>query len=81
VRDEQLKAVISRVDAQNYGVYGAWEAWLAPNREGMAVDRCTVEQLMRDLGLAGARRGSDSGRPGRGPARGPGPPPGQWCVG
>jgi putative transposase len=57
VRDEQLKTVISRVHAQNYGVYGARKVWLALNREGIPVARCTVERLMRDLGLAGARRG------------------------
>jgi putative transposase len=27
------------------------------NREGIAVARCTVERLMRDMGLQGARRG------------------------
>jgi putative transposase len=57
VRDEQLKQQISRVFAQNYGVYGARKVWLALNREGTAVARCTVERLMRELGLAGARRG------------------------
>ena len=31
--------------------------WLALNREGTPVARCTVERLMRQLGLAGARRG------------------------
>ena len=31
--------------------------WLALNREGIAVARCTVEQLMADLGLTGATRG------------------------
>jgi putative transposase len=31
--------------------------WLALNREGIEVARCTVERLMRELGLAGARRG------------------------
>jgi putative transposase len=31
--------------------------WLALNREGIPVARCTVERLMRELGLAGARRG------------------------
>jgi len=56
-RDEQLKAAIARVHAENYGVYGARKVWLALNREGIAVARCTVERLMRDLGLAGARRG------------------------
>jgi putative transposase len=56
-RDEQLKAAITRVHAGNYDVYGARKMWLALNREGIAVARCTVERLMRDLGLAGARRG------------------------
>ena len=57
VRDEQLKAAIRRVHADNYGVYGARKVWLALNRQGTPVARCTVERLMRDLGLAGARRG------------------------
>jgi putative transposase len=57
VRDEQLKAAITRVHAGNYGVYGARKVWLQLNREGIAVARCTVERLMRELGLAGARRG------------------------
>jgi putative transposase len=57
-RDEQLKADIARVHAANYGVYGARKVWLALNREGVGVARCTVERLMRELGLAGARRGS-----------------------
>jgi putative transposase len=56
-RDEQLKAAITRVHADNYGVYGARKVWLALNREGTPVARCTVERLMRELGLAGARRG------------------------
>jgi putative transposase len=57
LRDEQLKVEIRRVHAQNYGVYGARKVWLQLNREGIAVARCTVERLMRELGLAGARRG------------------------
>ena len=56
-RDEQLKAAIARVHAGNYGVYGARKVWLALNREGTPVARCTVERLRRQLGLAGARRG------------------------
>jgi transposase InsO family protein len=31
--------------------------WLALNREGIAVARCTVERLMAELGLIGAARG------------------------
>ncbi len=57
LREEHLKVEIARVYEQNYGVYGARKIWLALNREGIPVARCTVERLMRDLGLAGARRG------------------------
>jgi len=57
LRDAELKTEIARVHAENYGVYGARKVWLALNREGIPVARCTVERLMRGLGLAGARRG------------------------
>jgi putative transposase len=57
VRDEALKRQITRVHAANYGVYGARKVWLALNREGVAVARCTVERLMAELGLSGAVRG------------------------
>ena len=56
LRDEQLKVEITRVHKDNYGVYGARKVWLALNRDGVPVARCTVERLMRELGLAGARR-------------------------
>jgi putative transposase len=56
-RDEHLATAIGRVHAANYGVYGARKVWLALNREGIPVARCTVERLMRELGLEGARRG------------------------
>lgn len=54
---EQLKAEIQRVHAGSYGVYGARKVWLQLNREGVPVGRCPVERLMRELDLAGARRG------------------------
>jgi putative transposase len=57
VRDAELSEHIKRVHAANYGVYGARKVWLALNREGIAVARCTVERLMKDLGLSGAVRG------------------------
>jgi putative transposase len=57
LRDELLKTAITRVWQENYGVYGARKVWLALNREGIPVARCTVERLMGELGLAGARRG------------------------
>jgi putative transposase len=56
-RDAWLAEQIRRVHAANYGVYGARKVWLALNREGIPVARCTVERLMRSLGLRGAVRG------------------------
>jgi putative transposase len=57
LRDEELKPHIQRIHAANYGVYGARKVWLALNREGIPVARCTVERLMIQLGLTGAVRG------------------------
>jgi len=57
VRDRRLKAEISRVHAEHFGVYGARKMWRQLHREGIAVARCTVERLMGDLGLEGVRRG------------------------
>ena len=56
-RDEALKADIQRVWHANWQVYGADKVWLQMNREGIPVARCTVERLMRAMGLQGARRG------------------------
>ena len=56
-RDETLKAQIQRVWHANMQVYGADKVWRQMNREGIPVARCTVERLMKDLGLQGARRG------------------------
>jgi putative transposase len=39
VRDEGLKPDISRVHAENYGVYGAHKVWKQMNREGSRVAR------------------------------------------
>ena len=38
-------------------VYGARKIWLELNQQGIEVARCTVERLMRDLGLEGLRAG------------------------
>ena len=57
VRDEELKDEILRVWGDNLEVYGADKVWTQLNREGIRVARCTVERLMRELGLSGARRG------------------------
>lgn len=48
---------IERVWQANLAVYGADKVWKRLNREGVSVARCTVERLMRRLGLQGARRG------------------------
>jgi transposase InsO family protein len=48
---------IQRVWHANWQVYGADKIWRQMNREGIVVARCTVERLMRQLGLQGARRG------------------------
>jgi putative transposase len=57
LRDEKLKGEISRVHAQNFSVYGARKVWRQLRREGFDVARCTVERLMRELGLEGVKRG------------------------
>ena len=41
----------------NFQVYGVEKVWRQLQREGIAVARCTVERLMRHLGLRGVRRG------------------------
>jgi putative transposase len=57
LRDAELKPEIARVHQQNFGVYGVEKVWAQLNREGVRVARCTVERLMRDLGLRGVIRG------------------------
>jgi putative transposase len=56
-RDATLIPQIERVWQANLQVYGADKVWRQMNREGAPVARCTVERLMRQLGLQGARRG------------------------
>jgi len=57
VRDEELKVEIRRVWNEHRRVYGADKLWAQLNREGIRVARCTVERLMRALGIAGVVRG------------------------
>jgi len=56
-RDADLRVKIATAHKDNFGVYGARKVWLTLNREGTPAARCTVERLMKDLGLQGARRG------------------------
>ena len=56
-RDESLVPQIERVWQANMQVYGADKVWRQLRREGTTVARCTVERLMRRLGLRGVMRG------------------------
>src|SRR5690606_22953835 len=57
IRDDELRGLIQRVYDENFGVYGPRKVWRQLRREGHNVARCTVERLMRAMGLAGAVRG------------------------
>jgi transposase InsO family protein len=57
VRDAELREQIERVWKENKAVYGAYKVWRQLNREEISVARCTVERLMRQMGLRGAVRG------------------------
>jgi putative transposase len=57
VRDEQLKPLITEVHAVNYGVYGVRKMHAALRRDGVELGRDQTGRLMRELGLAGVRRG------------------------
>jgi putative transposase len=57
LRDAELRVEIRRVWESNMFVYGADKIWTQLNNEGIRVARCTVERLMRQMGLSGARRG------------------------
>ncbi len=57
VRDIALREKIERVWKENFGVYGARKVWRQLLREEVSVARCTVERLMRAMGLQGVVRG------------------------
>jgi putative transposase len=56
-RDDELRTDIRRVWDANQQVYGPRKVWKQLRREGHRVARCTVERLMREMGLHGATRG------------------------
>ncbi len=57
-RDSALEIVIRRVWEENFEVYGARKVWRQLNRECIEVARCTVERLMKRLGIQGVTRGA-----------------------
>jgi putative transposase len=57
-RDEELSGEIRRVFDANFQVYGPRKVWRQLTlRDGIEVARCTVERIMRRMGLRGAVRG------------------------
>jgi putative transposase len=71
--DRVLAEKIEQVHEDNYGVYGARKVWAELSRQGIDVARCTVERLMREIGLRGllrdksprtTRPAAETGRPG-----------------
>jgi len=56
-RDMALKPEIKCVFEGNYEVYGVRKVWRQMQREGYDVARCTIERLMRELGIRGVIRG------------------------
>jgi putative transposase len=57
ISDAVTKVAIFTVWQANYEVYGVRKMWKAMRRAGADVGRDQVARLMRDLGIAGARRG------------------------
>ena len=56
-RDMALKPEITRVFEDNFAVYGVRKVWRQLLRENLDVARCTVERLMKEIGLQGVIRG------------------------
>ena len=56
-RDGELRPEIKRVFEANFKVYGVRKVWRQMRREGFDVARCTIERLMKDMGLEGVIRG------------------------
>ena len=56
-RDDELRAAIQRVWDEHEEVYGPRKVWRQLRREQIDAARCTVERLMRAMGLRGTSRG------------------------
>lgn len=57
VSDERWKPIILTTWQAHRKVLGARKLWLRLRRDGHEIARCTVERLMRELGIAGVVRG------------------------
>ena len=69
----RLRPMIRQIHESNFGVYGARKVWLALNRQGTAVARCTVERADARAGVVrcGPRPGQADHRRRSGGAAGP----------
>src|SRR6266849_5290921 len=56
-RDIELRPEIRRVWNENFDAYGQLKTWKQLGRERIPAARCTVERLMREMGLRGVVRG------------------------
>lgn len=56
VSDQRLLAEIEQVHEDSYGAYGSRRTWKELRRRGIRCARCTVERLMRENGIQGAKR-------------------------
>lgn len=54
--DERLLGEIRKVHAGNYEAYGSRRVWKELRRRGETLARCTVERLMAENGIQGAKR-------------------------
>ena len=56
-RDAVLLPVVMALWVANYRVYGVHKMWKALTRSGQTVGRDQTARLMRELGIAGVRKG------------------------
>ena len=56
LRDVRLKRAIQKIHDENYSCYGVRKVWRRMLKDGWYVARCTVERLMKELGLRGISR-------------------------
>lgn len=57
LKDQLLIPELTRIHAENYGVYGVRKMWHAAHRAGWDIGRDQVYRLMKAAGIAGAHRG------------------------